>query len=330
MPMDILEKYFNIKAEQSMRIGRQIRYFSNGLLYTIVSVTHVQQEALIELYEMSEHMAKHSDKKVSRFVAGKDGKYLVTHENEDYVVLQNPFYTANRNRKTGRQLARFHQRGKRLQAPIKTLNRVGEWKEYWSTRLDQMEKVWTGLIHEPPREEFDKMFMESFPYYLGLCENAIQYVTDTELDEQHQRLDYGTICHERFHEELWKGEQEIRNPFDWVLDHPSRDISEWIRDRYFKSSRTLRPDMVKFLNEYQSLSPISPFAWRLIYARLLFPLHYFVCVEEYYNTNSQSTKKQLEETLARYLRDTKDYERFLRTFFSTVGVKKSLPLVEWL
>ncbi len=330
MPMDILEKYFNIKAEQSMRIGRQIRYFSNGLLYTIVSVTHVQQEALIELYEMSEHMAKHSDKKVSRFVAGKDGKYLVTHENEDYVVLQNPFYMANRNRKTGRQLARFHQRGKRLQAPIKTLNRVGEWKEYWSTRLDQMEKVWTGLIHEPPREEFDKMFMESFPYYLGLCENAIQYVTDTELDEQHQGLDYGTICHERFHEELWKGEQEIRNPFDWVLDHPSRDISEWIRDRYFKSSRTLRPDMVKFLNEYQSLSPISPFAWRLIYARLLFPLHYFVCVEEYYNTNSQSTKKQLEETLARYLRDTKDYERFLRTFFSTVGVKKSLPLVEWL
>ncbi len=327
---DILEKYFDIKAEQSIRIGRQPRFFSNGLLYTIVSVTHVEQEVLIELYEMSEHMAKHSDKKVSRFVAGKDGKYLITDENEDYVALQNQSHAANRKRKIGRQLARFHNRGKSLQVPITTLNRAGEWKDYWAVRLDQMEKVWTGLLHEPPREEFDKMFMESFPYYMGLSENAIQYVTDTELDEQLHRFDYGTICHERFYDELWKDEQEIRNPFDWVFDHPSRDISEWIRDRYFRSSRTLYPDMTKFLTEYQSISPISPFAWRLIYARLLFPLHYFSCVEEYYNTNSQSRKKHLEEALARYLRDTQDYERFLRSFYSMAGVKQKLPAVDWL
>lgn len=330
MVMDILEKYFNIKADQSIHIGRQIRHLSNGLLYTIVSVTHVKQEVLIELYEMSEHMAKNSDKKVSRFVSGKEGQYLITHENEDYVLLQNQFHTTSRNRKSGRQLAKFHNRGKNLPASITTLNRAGEWKDFWAARLDQMERVWTDLTQEPPREEFDKMFIESFPYYMGLCENAIQYVTDTELDEELQNFDYGTICHERFHEDLWKNEKEIRNPFDWVFDHPSRDISEWVRDRYFKGRRTLRPDMMNFLNEYQSVSPISPFAWRLIYARLLFPLHYFVCVEDYYNTHSQSVKKQLEDTLSRYLRDTKDYEQFLRSFYIMAGVKKKLPAVEWL
>lgn len=330
MLMDILEKHFNIQVDRSIHIGRQIRYLSNGLLYTLVSVTHVKQEVLIELYEMSEHMAKHSDKKVSRFVAGKDGKYLITHENEDYVLLQNQFHTVKRNREIGRQLARFHHRGKRLQAPITALNRTGEWKDLWAARLEQMEKVWGRMIHEPPREEFDKMFIESFPYYMGLCENAIQYVSDTELDEQLHQFDYGTICHERFHEGLWKSEQEIRNPFDWVLDHPSRDISEWVRDRYFKSNRTIRPDMLNFLRQYQSISPISRFAWRLIYSRLLFPLHYFVCVEEYYNTNSQTAKNQLEETLARYLRDTQDYERFLGSFFMMAEAKKNLPAVDWL
>ncbi|MFD1708650.1 spore coat putative kinase YutH [Siminovitchia sediminis] len=330
MSMEVLEKYFNIKADRSIRTRRYTRYVSNGLLYTIVNVTHVEQEVLIELYEMSEHMAKHSDKKVSRFVAAQEGTYLVTHDNEDFVLLQNQFHKVKPNRKTGRQLARFHYRGKQLQSQVEKLNRTGEWKKLWASRLDQMEKAWAGMSQEPPRDEFDKMFLESFPYYMGLCENAIQYVTDTELDEQPQYSDYRTITHKRFYDSLWKSEQEIRNPFDWVVDHPSRDLSEWIRDRYFKGSRTCMPDIKKFLYEYQTLLPISSYAWRLLYARLLFPLHYIECVEEYYSSSSQSVKKELEEKMSGYLRDTQDYEQFLRVFYDSVGIKKPMPVVEWL
>lgn len=331
MSRNILEKYFNIQPERSVQIGRYTRFVSDGLMYTIVPVTHVEQEVLIELYEMSEHMAKYSDKKVSRFVACREGKFLVTHEDEDYVLLKNQYRSSKRQRNTGRQLARFHQRGKKLQARIVSLNRIGEWKEFWAKRLDQMERVWFNFTQEPPRDPFDQLFFESFSYYMGLCENAIQYVTDTEMDEKQHLSDVGTITHHRFHEDLWMNEQEIRNPFDWVIDHPARDLSEWVRDGYFKGSRAFIPEVGRFFNEYQSISPLSPFSWRLVYARLLFPLHYFNCVEEYYNTSTSSVKLKLEETLKRYLRDTEDYEKFLRYFYNITGAGKvSLPKVEWL
>ncbi|WP_340084853.1 spore coat putative kinase YutH [Siminovitchia sp. FSL H7-0308] len=329
--MEILEKYFGINPDRSIHLNGKERFLAGDVLYTIVPVTHMEQKVLIERYEMSEHLATLRDRKVSRFTAAKDHKFLVTHENHDYVLLRNEFRPQSRRiQKTGRKLARFHERGKRLQAEIEALNRIGQWKSLWSMRVDQMEQAWSAFIQEPPREEFERLFFESFPYFMGLAENAIQYVTDTELDEKPYHWDQATICHERFSSGLWEGAQEIRDPFEWVYDHPSRDIAEWTRSQYFKSRRALRPELQTFLYEYESIAPISPFGWRLVYARLLFPLHYFVTVEEYYQSNSQSRQKWLEENMKRYLRDTSDYERFLRSFYQLADVKLHLPAVEWL
>lgn len=331
MSADILEKYFGIKSESSIQDGKWTRYAIEDLLYTIVPVSKLEQETLIELYEISEHMAKHGDRKVSVFVAGNEGKYIVTHENEDYVVLKNVFRQRAQRRNVGRMLAIFHERGKDIDIQISSINRMGQWKDYWIKRLEQLEGVWHSIIREKTEEEFDRLFIESFPYYLGLCENAIQYVTDTEMDSDPKFSDMGTVCHTRFHENVWSGPMEIRSPFDWVFDHPGRDIAEWVRDYYFNHTRAFQPEMQKFLQGYQSFMPLSDFSWRLIYARLLFPLHYFSCVEEYYMTNSQGRQKQLEEKLSRYIRDSSEYELFLKHFYEISGVdNEKIPIIDWL
>lgn len=328
---DILELYYGITPQQSINDGYAIRFVVDNSLYTLVPVTHVEEDTLIELYEMSDHMAKNGDKKVSTFVEGKNKKYLVTHDDQDYVLLHNHYLQPIQNNNTGRKLAVFHERGRLIRSDFKELNRVGQWKSYWIKRLEQMENVWAGMISEQPRDEFDHLFIKSFPYYLGLCENAIQYLTDTELDEQVTHLDMGSICHQRFHDHLWQSQLEIHNPFDWVFDHPARDISEWIRSSYFQNSRTIQPEIVRFLNDYQSITPISAFTLRLTYSRLLFPLHYFQCVEEYFLTSSESAKKHLEEKLAKYIRDAKQYELFLGNFFKITGMQQSdLPVIDWL
>ena len=58
-----------------------------------------------------------------------------------------------------------------------------------------MEKVWNNMLYQQPESEFDRMFMESFPYYMAMTENAIQYLVDTELDDEPKSIDYGTVCH---------------------------------------------------------------------------------------------------------------------------------------
>lgn len=331
MSAEIMERYFSIKPEQTVQAGRYVRYKANGLLYTIVPVTHMEQEVLLELYEMSEHMAKHRDRKVSRFVAGDEGRYLATHENNDFVLLQNELPRQVNQSRTGMKLATFHRRGMLLNTKVIKLNRTGEWKELWGVRVDQMEREWSALSAEPPRENFDRLFLESFPYYMGLCENAIQYVIDTELDGSPGETDAGTICHQRFTERLWQEDGDIRFPFDWLLDHPARDLSEWMRDNFMRNGRHYYPYQAAFLREYMAAEGLSAFGWRLIYARLVFPLHYMETIENYYRTDSESEKKMLEERLEKLLRDAVDYERFLAAFPGYSGLSEDmLPAIKWL
>lgn len=332
MSEDILRNYFNIHPENSIGIDGQIYYLAEGSVYSTIQVTHWEEDALLELYEMSEHMAKFGDKKVSRFVPANDQKFLITLNDQDYVVLHNHYVNGSTRKNRGRQLARFHERGKYLQASITKLNREGQWKEYWIQRLEQMEKVWSGLVREPSKERFNQLFVDSFPYYLGICENAIQYVKDTELDERFTEVDQRTICHQSFKEGTWDSSQlAIRNPFDWVVDHRARDVAEWIRECYFLHQRSYKPLITRFLEGYQSIAPLSRFSWRLIYARLLFPLHYFICVENYFLSSSEASKKQLEEKLSWYTRNARDYELFLREFFHIANQQiGEIPPVEWL
>ena len=86
-------------------------------------------------------------------------------------------------RNLGRKLAKFHYRGRFVNFPLKKVNRIGQWKAFWEKRLEQMEKVWNEKLFHEPEHEFERMFLESFPYYMGLAENGIQYLTDTEIDD---------------------------------------------------------------------------------------------------------------------------------------------------
>ncbi|MCJ7991147.1 hypothetical protein MUB15_20735 [Priestia sp. OVS21] len=66
-----------------------------------------------------------------------------------------------------------------------------------------MEQFWYGRLRALPNQEMEKRFLETFPYYLGLTENAIQYLVDTEIDDLPRSVDAATICHHRFGQKTW-------------------------------------------------------------------------------------------------------------------------------
>lgn len=332
MSVEILQQYYQVQPETSFLDGKYIRYLKEGNLYTLVPVTNMKEEILVELYLMSDHLARQGDRNVSTFCASKDQKFLITHHEEDYVLLLNSYTKVPKTRNIGRKLAKFHGRGRTIEVQIQHISSMGQWKIFWEKRLEQMEKVWYQVVQENPNNDFDHMFVETFPYYMGMCENAIQYLVDTELDEETLEMDAGTVCHDRFNNEIWGNRMWIRNPFDWVFDHASRDIAEWIRQQYFRKSKSFLPDVQNFLEEYQGIAPLSNFSWRLIFARLLFPLHYFECVEQYYLTNSENQHKQLEDRLHKYKRDSTEYESFLSAFYHLMGRdpgKWNIPEISW-
>lgn len=334
MLQKLLENQYGVKADEFVKLDRYEALAGNGWYY-LISKAGVREETEInELVQIAEHLRNYGDYHVPIFLPSKDGSLITTWEQEKYCVLANR-RTEDKpeRRRLGRKLAKFHERGRRVPFQIQRSSRIGQWKDLWEKRLEQMEKAWNGLLFQTPEDEFERMFIESFPYYLGLTENAIQYLVDTEIDDQPLETDSGTVCHERFSNTCWGDHCLIKNPFDWVFDHRSRDLAEWTRDRYFRNIQTYDLELKQFFQDYQSISPLSGFSWRLLYSRLLFPLHYFECIENYYITRSEQEKKGLEEKLDKILRQSPEYERFLVNFYQITGApvrRLNLPQPEWL
>ena len=333
MPTKMLKRFYRLEPQYIQQNDTYKQFFANDTLYTIVPVTHLDEEVLLEIFELSNHMIQHGDRYASAFHPSRNGKYLVTFENVDYVLLKNKPIKGPINKRLGRKLAKFHTRGRMYPKKVEKVNRSGQWRKLWEKRLMQMEKVWLSIAQSEPDLMFHRLFVDTFPYYMGLSENAIQYLVDTEMDESRELIDHGTVCHQRFHHHKWKSNPLIRNPFDWVFDHAGRDISEWIRSYYFHYRQTYQPGIQTFLQDYEAITPLSAFSWRLIYARLLFPLHYYECVENYFTSSSEEQKHSLEETLRLYMKHAKEYEQFLRNFKMFIpshSIRQQIPDLQWL
>ncbi|WP_203363128.1 spore coat putative kinase YutH [Bacillus sp. REN10] len=326
---ELLRKHFRITPERMVN-GRY--YESEGFLYSIVDVTNMEQEYLVELHQMSQHLMQQGDQKVAVFIPSVSGAFLVTEDKRDVVVLGSSNVRSS-SQATGSKLARFHRRGRSFTQEVKAMSQLGRWRARWEQELDQLETSISSVIKKGVDSEFAAMVIDSFPYYMGLAENAIQYVMDTEIDETPGTTDYGTICHHSFHTKLWVNRDFIHHPFDWVYDHPARDVAEWIRSSYWEGTLLYRSNFQQFLHEYQQAEPLSPFSWRLIYARLLFPAHYFDCSRAYFSSRSLHEKKEKEERLKKYMKNTTEYERFLASFYERASIPASrmkIPDITWL
>ncbi|NRD76399.1 spore coat protein YutH [Bacillus sp. BRMEA1] len=334
MLQKMLETQYGITAQEQIKLDRFDALTGNGWLYIISKPLGREEEDLTELEKISRHLRDYGDQNAPMFLQSKDGKFVTTWEQTQYCVLANRKVEQQKRMKLGRKLARFHERGRQVPFQVERSSRIGQWKGLWEKRLEQMEKVWNGLLFQTPENEFEQLFIESFPYYMGLTENAIQYLVDTEIDIEPSETDNGTVCHERFNQKTWASNPYfIKNPFDWVFDHRSRDLAEWTRERYFHNNQTYDVDVKGFFDEYQSISPLSPFSWRLLYSRLIFPLHYFECIENYYSTQSEQGRKLLEEQLGKIIRQSSEYEKFLAGFYPVSGAPihlLNLPQLEWL
>nr|WP_263325004.1 spore coat protein YutH [Neobacillus sp. Marseille-Q6967] len=333
MLQKLLEDQYGIKANEYVKLDSYEALRGNGWVYLVANPGARAAEDIIELEKLAEYLRTNGDHQVPAILPVKDGGYIATWKEKKYCVMANRQMEKPATMRLGRKLARFHERGRTVPFKIERTSRIGQWKQLWEKRLDQIEKVWNDMLFQTPENDFERMFIDSLPYYIGLTENAIQYLVDTEIDDNPAQLDSGTVCHERFLEKSWGENYYIKNPFDWVFDHRSRDLAEWTRERFLRNTQTYEWDVTQFFTDYQAVAPLSSFSWRLLFSRLLFPIHYFECIENYYISQSEQEKRLLEEKLNKMLRQSSEYERFLSKFFQIAGTpmkQLKIPQPEWL
>lgn len=330
---DEIYQQYSIQPREMIRVGKYDGFWIRNKIYLVLPVDKMEEEHLAEIKNVCDFMMNEGDTSVAEFVQTTQGYYVSELKNRQSILIRCNRRNAREQESEGVSLSLFHVRGKQYTEEIKYINQIGQWKKMWEQRLEQLEKFWQSKVMNRPHDEFDALFIESFPYYLGITENAIQYLGDTELDDEPTSFDGATICHRKYTSAYMRNHQRIRIPFDWIYDHPTRDLAEWIRNEWVENKLGVEENTLKFLRDYEQAIPLSTFAWRLLYSRLLFPLQYFEIVEGYYQSTDMHTRNDQQENLKSMLNNIEDYQSFLRNFYGMIRLpveQLQIRQLEWL
>ncbi len=309
-------------------------FVENGEFYCIVPVPHQEDLEILEIKQMSDYMKFHQGEQFAQIIPTNSNKLVGSVAGERVVLLKLPRRWNIRQHlkvREGEFLARFHKHGLYYPYPPQQATRLGMWRELWQNRLDQMEMWWKEKTEERPANRFEELFFETFPYYLGLTENAIQYYVDCMWDDKQNEVALGTICFLKYGENSLNDlNSSVILPTELIYDHPSRDIAESIRTKYLKSK--MMEEITGFLQDYENIMPISFTTWKLMFARLLFPLPFFENVEGYYYANSDEMRTIYSSQFIEFIKRADDYEQFLQSFFQYLRMKREikLPEIDWL
>ena len=186
------------------------------------------------------------------------------------------------------------------------------WGTLWSEKIDYFEYQVRELSIEK------EVVKSSFSYYVGLAENAISYVNNTNMK-------YGgdayriVLSHRRVFYPNYK--LNYLNPLSFVFDLEVRDIAEYLKAMFFKKDVGFWLDE---LSSYLKIRHLSLYEYQMLYARLLYPTYYFDVYEGVMNKNGD------EEQLVNIIKKCDSYEEFLKKAYLEISKYAKIDKVEWI
>ena len=180
-----------------------------------------------------------------------------------------------------------------------------DWVYLWSEKIDYIEYQKIHLKGEYPLLE------ESINYFIGMAENAIMYVRNCFAEDSD--LDDIVLSHKRI------TTKEFNSPINLIVDHRSRDISEYLKYLFFTNDY----DYIKISKYLQKLN-LNSYIYKLLYGRMLFPTFYFDKYDDIVNKN-----KSEKEILA-IIKKVEAYEDFLKNIYLIINQNIAIKKVDWL
>ncbi|WEG13778.1 hypothetical protein PU629_05270 [Pullulanibacillus sp. KACC 23026] len=250
-------------------------------------------DSSIEALAAVSHYLVEQGMPAARILKTQQDAYTTDYQGSSLAVLAVPI-----ERETvpfnGETLARFHTETHMEQAVYSPGRPYLNWSAIWQSRADQTYSWMEQISKQKESSQFEEMALQAYPYFSGRAENAIQYVVDLVMDTPVE--EGASFCHYRFPQgRISKKEESLIWPTEWVIDHPGRDVGEWIRT----ACQIGEPyeAIQEFINEYQKVRPITTVGASLAYARILFPLSFYETVEGYYSGsyNQGEALRRLED-----------------------------------
>lgn len=265
------------------------------------------EEDLNDLVSLNNELAM---KKIptSNFVLNKNNQFITYNENNKYILFETPLNIS----KEYNVLDMISFSEQLVVSNKKSVLYRNSWGDLWSSKIDYFEYQVAQLGKDKP------IILNSFSYYVGLAENAIAYVNNT--NKNHQRSVYENITLQRKRINFPNIHLNYFNPLNYVIDIEVRDIASYFKSLFFNSYDELWIEV----NAYLKRKHLSIYGYQLLYARLLYPSFYFDVYEKVMED------KISEEELVKFINKANDYEKFLKDMYYAISSYASIEPIDWI
>lgn len=179
-----------------------------------------------------------------------------------------------------------------------------DWFQLWSNKIDYLEYQVS---------QFGKKYMlirDSFSYYIGLAENAIQF-----LKTINQNIVL-TVAHVRIKKDYTM--YDLYNPLEFVIDTRVRDLAEYYKQRFHSNN-------LNYLNiEDYVYNNFTLEELKLFFCRMLFPTIYFDIYEDIVVDGIN------ENELIPIITKNNEYEKLIKKIYYYLFSHYRIALIEWL
>ncbi len=299
---NILEYYYHF-ANISLHYSDGVYYFEKEGQFYILKEIKRQMNEIMQIYQLLLRFPSFYHK----IILNKDGSIVTGVDQKSYILLR--ILEKNKNKISMEQ---FLSKEKIIvdRKAYSLLYRLN-WGELWAQKVDYFEYQMSHIEKKYP------LLSASIFYYIGLAENAISYVEDTNFREKKEMQDTSVISHIRMYADV--SITEFYDPLSIILDHPARDVAGYLKGLFFDNSYQLE-EIEYFL---KNLS-FSKYGYRLLFARLLYPSYYF----DLYEQIILGLKEEKE--IKRIIKQSEAYRDYLRQIYLYINKIVEIPKVDWI
>ena len=298
-----IEFFYNIKIDK-LNNNNNYYYFEYDFNSYYFVILNRPLEDMKDLLNISLEL-KNKHINCHEFIFNKDQKLVTTIDEINYVMLK---INVKENQEIDLIDIVNFQNSLILNSEKSKLYR-NDWANLWSEKIDYFEYQ----VREIGKDK--ELILNSFSYYVGLAENAISYVNNT--NENYKGEYILKLSHKRVYYPNYA--INFYNPLSFIFDLRIRDIAEYIKNSFFK-----KENVYLELEYYLNNTKLSNYEYRMLYARLLYPSYYFDLYEKIMNNEVE------EDALIDIISLVTEYEIFLKKVYVLISKYSSIEPIEWI
>ena len=286
--------YYNLYPDNIYQIEKGYYFTINKTRYFLTKYLEDPKD-IQKIYNMHLNLLKQNFY-VHPIVLNTQNQIITTIDNEPYILMITIYY---KEKITLNDITYFL-------TNVKTSAESPNWGELWAKKNDYLEYQMSMLGQKHP------LLRESFSYYIGLGETAIQLVnsltkTSTPLVYAHKRLSQKSR------------QYDLYNPLNLTVDYSIRDIAEYLKSRFF-GGQNIEEELKTYLNS----TTLTYYEYLLFLARLIYPTYYFDLYEEII------TDRQNDNEIKKITDKTDEFEKIIKKVYHYYKSFMPMPRIDWL